>query len=217
MQRTYQFSEVGPTHADAEIFAVLTSVGRRQTFASGAQVLHRGDQPKGFWVIESGRLMACRFGLEGERILYGMLGKGDLIGELACFANVPQQINAIAEGDVDLIWIDLVQVERLLAEEPRFARWLLNAMANKMRSALDRIEGRHSLSARARIARVLTDVSADEGLELGVTQQELADFVGVSRVTVGQVLSQFANSGLIERRYGRIRVINPERLADYSE
>lgn len=216
MQRTYQFSEVGPTHADDAISALLVDAGRKHCFASGAHVLHAGDEGKGFWLILSGQLMACRFGREGERILYAVLGAGDLIGELACFANLSQQMNAIAEGDVELVWIEASQIDELLAKEPDFARWMLNSMAKKLRAALDRIEGDYSLSAKARIARVLVDLAGQEGRDLEITQQQLADFVGVSRVTVGQILSRFAGEGLIERQYGAIAVRNSEGLAKHS-
>lgn len=213
MQRTYHFSKIGPTRAEGDIFAMLVDAGRRQCFDHGTQVLHRGDPPTGFWLIEQGQVMACRFSREGERILYGVLGEGDLIGELACFTGLPQQMNAFAEGATCLVWIALGQIDSLLESEPRFARWLLNAMAHKMRTALDRIEVDSSLSAQARIARVLADLSLEQGPELDITQQQLADFVGVSRVTVGQVLSALESASAVERHYGKIRVVAPTKLA----
>ncbi|WP_341711465.1 Crp/Fnr family transcriptional regulator [Erythrobacter sp.] len=216
MQRTYHFAEMQPTRAEGDIFAALVSIGHRRRFASGTQVLHRGDPGTGFWLIESGHVMACRFGPEGERTLFAVLGPGDLIGELACFAGLTQQVHAITEGEASLVWIDMAQVDRLLADGPHFAKWMLSALANKLRTALDRVEGDHNLPAQARIARVLADVAKREGPELEITQQQLADYVGVSRVTAGQVLARFAADGLVERRYGRLRVIQAEALAGYS-
>lgn len=216
MQRTYQFAEISPTRAEGAIFEALIAAGRRHGFISGAQLIHRGDRAKGFWLIETGHVMACRFGRDGERILYGVLGPGDLIGELACFGGVKQQVNAIAEGDVSAVWLDIAQLDHLLASEPQLARWLLNSFANKLRAALNRIEGDQSLPAEARIARVLADLAVNDGAELDITQQELADHVGVSRVTIGQVLSQFAAEGLITRGYGRITVNDTAGLGQYT-
>ncbi len=216
MQRTYQFAEIGPTRAEGAIFDLLITAGRRHGFADGAQLIHRGDQAKGFWLIATGHVMACRFGREGERILYGVLGPGDLIGELACFGGVTQQVNAIAEGDVEAVWLDIAQMDQLLSAEPQLARWLLNSFANKLRAALNRIEGDHSLPADARIARVLADLAANDGAELDITQQELADHVGVSRVTIGQALARFAAEGLIARGYGKIQVINIGEMTRYA-
>jgi len=216
MQRTYHFLEMQPTRAEGDIFAALVAIGHRRRFASDTQVLHRGDPGTGFWLIESGHVMACRFGPEGERTLFAVLGPGDLVGELACFAGLTQQVHAITEGEASLVWIDMAQVDRLLADGPHFAKWMLGALANKLRSALDRVEGDLHLPAQARIARVLADMAAREGPELEFTQQELADHVGVSRVTAGKVLASLAAQGLVERRYGRLRVTRVEGLAAVS-
>lgn len=195
------------------MLAALIAAGRRKRFASGTQVLHRGDPGTGFWLIESGHVMACRFGSEGERTLFAVLGPGDLIGELACFAGLTQQVHAITEGEAQLVWIEMSQVDRLLGEGPLFAKWLLGTLANKLRLALDRVEGVHNLPARARVARVLADMAANEGPEIKITQQQLSDFVGVSRVTTGQILTELEAESLIERHYGRIKVIDLERIA----
>lgn len=199
------------------MFARLTEIGQRRVFPHGAQVLHRDDPGTGFWLIEHGHVMACRFGQEGERTLFAVLGEGDLVGELACFTGLTQQVHAITEGECKLVWIEMGQVERLLEDSPRFAMWLLGAVSHKLRTALDRVEGINNLSARARVARVLADIAARESQEIAVTQQQLADFVGVSRVTVGQILGRFAAEGLIEQRYGRIRIADLEALAMETE
>lgn len=217
MQRTYHLSDFSQTHAEGDIFAALVAVGRRQRFPGGAQVLHQGDPGNGFWLIEKGHVMACRYGREGERTVFAVLGPGDLVGELACFAGVTQQVHAIVEGEAVLAWIDMTQVDRLLADDPRFARWLLGTLANKLRGALDRVEGDHNLPAQARIARVLANMAANGEVRVDMTQQQLADFVGVSRVTTGQVLARFEAEGLIERGYRNIRVLAPDRLASHGE
>ncbi len=213
MQRTYQFAEFSPTRAEGSVFDKLVAAGRRHGFADNAPLFHRGDKALGFWLIESGHVMACRFGAEGERILYVVMGPGDLIGDLACFGEVTQQVSAIAEGDVSAIWIDRTQLDGLLAGEPALARWLLHSFANKLRSALDRIEGDQSYPAEARIVRVLADLAIHNGVLLELTQQELSDLVGVSRVTTGQVLTRLERMGLIARGYGHITIVDHEALA----
>ena len=217
MQRTYQFTGYEPTRAEGAIYELIAGAGRRRQFGRGAQVMHQGDAGKGFWLIESGELMACRFGARGERIVYAVLGAGDLIGELACFGATAQQIDAIAESDCSLVWLDLRQIDHLLDTEPRFVRWLLVAMADKLRAALDRIEGNQSLGAEARIARALLAVRSSEVRTLALTQQELADLVGVSRVTAGKVLNRLAAEGAIRLGYARIELLDAGVCARFAD
>jgi CRP-like cAMP-binding protein len=213
MQRTYQLSNVAPTRADDDMAALLVREGRRCHFAGGATIQQRGDRLDGFWLVEAGEVTVCRFGVDGGVTVYAVLGPGDLFGELAHFTNVPRQVDVVAEADAVLVRIEAAAIERLLAREPDFARWLLKSLANQLRVALDRIEGDRFLSAEARVARVLVDMVRRDGPALQTTQEALANFVGVSRVTAGQILGRFARSGIITPGYRKIVVTDAARLA----
>lgn len=206
MQRTYQLSEIGPTRVEGELAALLTREGIRHRFTPGQLILQQGDKGDGFWLIEAGTVTACRFDPEGDVTIFGVLGPGELLGELAHFAGVPRQVDVLAECDAVLIRIDAKLVSRLLAEEPDFAMWLLKSLANQLRLAFDRIDSDRRFSAEARLTQVLIDMAARDGLELDVTQQNLADFVGISRVTAGQILGKLAKTDLVRLQYRRVLI-----------
>ena len=46
------------------------------------------------------------------------------------------------------------------------------------------------------------------------TQEDLANYVGVTRVTVNQLLAMLADDGLILVRRGAVRVLDPARLRE---
>jgi CRP-like cAMP-binding protein len=50
-----------------------------------------------------------------------------------------------------------------------------------------------------------------------VTHQQLGDVVGASRETVTKVLGQFQAEGVVQVRHRRVRVLDPDRLADHLE
>lgn len=204
MQRTYQLSEIAPTRAEGAIAALLTQAGRRQHFAAGALIQQRGDAGGGFWLIEQGTVSVCRFGGEGDITVFGIMGAGDLFGEMAHFAGVPRQVDAVADKDVVLVRIDAALIDRLLDTEPNFARWLLKSLGNQLRAALDQIDRDRSLSARARIGLLLLDLARRDGPAIAITQQGLGELLGLSRVTVGQVLGELARAGLVELGYRQI-------------
>lgn len=212
MQRTYQLAEIAPTRADGGMAALLIREGRRCRFAAGAIIQHQGDAADGFWLVETGAVSICRFGSDGTITVYAVVGPGDLFGELAYFTGMPRQVDVLAETDAALIRIDTALIDRLFQQQPDFGRWLLKSLGNQLRIALDRIEGDRSLSAEARVARVLVGMVWRSGPELHTTQEALANLVGVSRVTVGQILGRLARSGVITLGYRRIVVTNLARL-----
>lgn len=208
MQSSYQLSAIGPTRADPALAAVLRGAGQRLTFAPSQLIQQQGDAGDGFWMIESGRVSICRFAPDGGVTTFAVLGSGDLFGELAHFAGTARQVDAVADDAAVLVRVGAAQVDRLLAEQPDFARWLLASLANQLRAALDLIDRDRTLSADARLARLLLDLADREGPLLKVTQQSLADRVGLSRVTIGQVLGRLELAGAVRRHYRQIAVID---------
>lgn len=181
-------------------------------YAAGQVIQQQGDRGGGFWMIESGRVALCRFGAAGGVTVFGVMGAGDLFGELAHFAGTSRQVDAVAEEPAVLVRVSAAQVDRMLAQEPDFARALLTSLAHQLRLALEQIDRDRSLTAEARIARLLLDLVARDGSQLAVTQQSLADRAGVSRVTAGQVLARLEQVGAIRRGYRKIVVADPARL-----
>lgn len=212
MQRTYQFSHISPTRADRAITDLLISVGRRQSYAKGKTIVQRGGPADGFWLIEQGQVTVCRFTASGDVTVFAVLGAGDLLGDLACLSGADRQVDAFAEQDAELIWIENTQLETLLAREPSFVRWLLASLATQLSTALNRIENHINLPAETRLARFLIDLVDRDGPTVSVTQQELADFIGVSRITVGQLVKRMSDKGILQPGYRIITVTDPARL-----
>ena len=50
-----------------------------------------------------------------------------------------------------------------------------------------------------------------DGATVQATQQQLADLLGVSRVTLGAALRELTARGLVETGYGQIRLMPQER------
>ena len=115
MQRTYQLSDIPATRAEGALAARLCREGVRRRFPAGALIQQQGDRDAGLWLVESGTVSLCRFAPDGAVTVYGVLGAGDLFGELAHFAQVPRQVDAVADGDAVLVRIGPALVDRLCA------------------------------------------------------------------------------------------------------
>ncbi len=217
MQRTYQLSEVPPTKADAAMAELLRRHAQARRFGGGSIIQQRGDSVEGFWLVESGSISICRFGLDGAVTIFGVLGSGDLYGELAHFGGMLRQVDVVAEEDSVLLWVDTPLIDRLMVQEPAFARWLLKSMANQLRIALERIHRDHGRTARARLAHLLHDLCRRNGPTLTMSQQELADHLGMSRVSVGQIVGQLVDEGIIQTGYRQIILSDAAGLEKYIE
>jgi CRP-like cAMP-binding protein len=109
-----------------------------KTFKPGEFIFRTGDDAKGeaFMVHEGKVEIRGQFG--GEDRVLRVLGKGDLLGELALFRNAPRSANAVAAGPVTLLLIPSNRLEHLVRSNPALALALIKQLAKFMIEAEDR-------------------------------------------------------------------------------
>lgn len=109
-----------------------------KTFKPGEFIFREGDDAKGeaFMVHEGKVEIRRQFG--GEDRLLRVLGKGDLLGDLALFRNAPRSANAVAAGPVTLLLIPSNRLEHLVRSNPALALALIKQLAARMLEAEDK-------------------------------------------------------------------------------
>jgi len=109
-----------------------------RTFKPGDFIFREGDSANGeaFMVHEGKVEIRRRFGDE-HRVLR-VIGKGDLLGELALFRNAPRSADAVAAEPVTLMLIPANRLEHLVRSNPALALALIRQLATRMLEAEDR-------------------------------------------------------------------------------
>ena len=89
-------------------------------------------------------------------------------------------------------------------------------MALTVQHAFNLIEASRNLSVPQRLAQALLQLSGnqDDGAEITATQQDLADLVGVSRVSLGKALTGLQEAGMVEPGYGQVTIRDGMALRD---
>ena len=111
--------------------------------------------------------------------------------------------------------IDEQTLTNLFAKHPKLAFELLEILSNRIRLLSSQLDSMTFLQADARIARLLLQSEKDG--RVGLTHEEIAAAVGVSRVTVSKTLGKFSANGDISTAYRKIIIKNRERLEEMSE
>ena len=194
----------------------LLARGQARSFEKGQIIQQRGDAAKEFWYIERGSVQIGRYGIDGRLTLFALLGAGDTFGELAFLGEFRRTVDAIAGSDCTLIRIGDSELQSLMQSDPAVTRLLLKTMALTVQEAFDLIESSRNLSVPQRLAQTLLRHCGDqgEGTEIIVTQQDLADLIGVSRVSLGKALTKLHMAGLIEPGYGFVTIRDDAGLRD---
>ncbi|WP_160752105.1 Crp/Fnr family transcriptional regulator [Qipengyuania algicida] len=196
----------------------LTRNAVRREFSDGQMIQHHGEMADGFWLIEEGSVIVGQFLPDGDFRAVAVLGPGDSYGELAIFAGRPRIVDAISRGESRLRLIKGRIFLDALGNYPQSMRALLGAMSVQLQELLALIAGLRQGTNPARIAGLLANMAGEESgtASIAVTQQELADLLGVTRATANAALRELERLALIKRGYGSVTISDRARLVQFA-
>jgi CRP/FNR family transcriptional regulator len=201
--------------ADAEV-AQLADRMRMRTFKRGESLFRKDDPGMHLYVVLSGAVKIALPGEFGQEALVSIMRTGDFLGELALFDGSPRSASATALEDTRAALLARDDFLAFLEAHPAAVRVVLDALAKTIRRLSDRVEDLIFLDVPSRVAKYLLDLAQADGtakLELTLTQDELAAFIGASRVSVNRVLGDLERREIIAIRRRHIVILDPERLA----
>ena len=183
-------------------------------------LLRAGAAPAALHFVLSGRVRVTRRASDGSSVLH-FEDAGGVLGEIPVFGGGPYPATATAAEPVQCAVLPAAEVERLLREEPEFARFALRRLATRARVVLERLDELSSYTVTARLARhVLATASAAASREiaLGMSQEALADRLGTAREVLVRSLRALCDAGAL-RRVGRSRfvVTDAARLREMAQ
>lgn len=222
LRDTHAFSP----YSDEEIDFIQGILAHQVNVKAGTIFLHEGDDGKQLYTVLSG--WAFRYGSlsDGRHQIFNFLLPGDFIGLQHQLEEASQHgIEALTDLTLcvfprDGIW-DLyrthpalgLDITRLCAHEERIVD--ANLLSVGRRSATERI-AMLLIHLYKRAERV--GLAGPDNLDFPLTQQHIADALGLSLVHTNKTLKRLQKSGFFTLAEGRLKLVNPAamaRLADY--
>jgi CRP/FNR family transcriptional regulator len=199
--------------------AELRADGQRIKYSNGQIVQHRGDTPKNFFLIEKGQVKLGQYDEFGDMKALIMLGVGDSFGEMACLGNFPRISDAEAVGETELLSISEKKFSSVLLESPTVSREVMRVLSRQLQEAMDNLIVYRKLPAPLRLVRSLLLLcdSRTAPVTLSIRHQELAELVGVSRMSIAKTLELLEQLKLIKRGYREIVVTDTDGLKGWMK
>jgi CRP-like cAMP-binding protein len=205
---------------DDEAAAELSATMGTLKLGRGEILFHEGETADRLYVVVTGKIKLGRTGAAGRDNLMGVLGPGQMFGELSVFDPGPRSTTATAVTDCELRVLERDELNRWLAGRPQVAQGLLGQLAGRLRRANDTTADLVFSDVPGRVAKALLDLAArfgdhqDDGIHVhhDLTQEELAQLVGASRETVNKALADFASRGWIRLEPRSVTLIDSARI-----
>ena len=188
---------------------------RVRAFKRAETIFHKDDTATHLYLVLEGAVKIALPGEFGQEALVALMRPGEFFGELALFDQAPRSASAVAHEDTRAALLARDDFLQFLEANPHAVRVVLEALARTIRRLSDRVEDLIFLDVPSRVAKYLLDLAQLQGgdkPELTLTQDELAAFIGASRVSVNRVLGDLERRSLIAVRRRRIVLLDPEAL-----
>ena len=198
--------------SDAERSELITHL-RPRHFSRDEVVFHRDDAGGQLYVILSGSVKVAIPDEEGHEIVVAVERDGAVFGELALFDDAPRSATVTALDETQVVTLAREDFLRVLERSPRATREILRFLARTVRRASGRIEDLVFLDVPRRVAKCLLDLAtAHQRDDIDLTQDDLASFVGATRVSVNRALADLEAQGAIAVGRRHIAVKDPAVL-----
>jgi len=189
--------------------------GQRHKYRRREVVFREGDIGDSVHLIERGHVIVRGDRPPAETLTLAVLGPGDYFGDVAVLS-IDGRRSAGVETLEECVTLAVAGTDFLALRDqyPEIRRVMTESLSRMCRRLVERLlDGRH-VDASGRVLRQLVHLDQLFDGPIVFTQEDLANYVGVTRVTVNQILGTLSDEGLLELRRGSVRIVDANRLRD---
>jgi CRP/FNR family transcriptional regulator, nitrogen fixation regulation protein len=181
-----------------DALVALERIGTRRSFRRDDEIYAESDASASWYRVISGTVRICKLLPDGRRHIAEFCLAGDYFG---LDSGAERVFSAEAVGEVVLIRYPLRATERLIDENPQLAKRICEITLRDLVHAQSRMFLLGRMTATERVASFLLDTSekldARWMLDLPMSRNDIADYLGLRIETVCRTLTAFKRAGTI--------------------
>jgi len=200
----------------------IAALALRRLCEEGSVIFLQGDPGDSLCGVVSGRVRISTSRPGGKEIFLNVIGPGETFGEIALLDGMKRTATATAIGRTELTIIPRDAFLVLLRAEPQLALHVIQLLCRRVRWTAELMEDSALLSLAPRLAKRLLSLARQQGRDtadgtvLTLSQEELAQFLGLSRQVVNQYLQSWKNKGWIRLGRGKLVICQKRALQGLS-
>lgn len=210
-------SQIADVLAHSPVFAPL---GQRERLELAARmhskhfqrnevIFHRDDSAGHVYLIASGTVKVSVPEEGGQEVVIALHRGGDVFGEISLFDDGPRSATVTALTETTAFALANRDFMDVLRGSPDAMRQLLALLATRIRRSTGHIEDLVFLDLPGRVAKLLLDQGELFGSNIvSLTQEDLASFVGATRVAVNRVLVDLERRGAVKLGRGQVEILD---------
>jgi CRP-like cAMP-binding protein len=201
-------------HTIDRVRAMMRITRRRR----GEWIYMLGDPSHSIYFLQEGRMKIGALTEDGGEVLLGIVGPGEIFGDVGAIQGTLRTSSAQALDDSLLCELRRKDFESLLTAHPEISLQLLKSLSARLSRAEAQVLSLVGKDISTRVREALIDLidfdsnSERKTIRIRITQQDLANLIGASRQKTWEALKELQDSGVLVLSYGSILVTAPQEL-----
>lgn len=191
-------------------------------FKKGDVIAKQGTFATHLMFIKSGLVKLFREGDTGQNgLIINIFTSGNIIGLSSLYGDSTFNYTVAAIEDSTLCLIEINTIRKLIPTNGEFAVAVITKLSKNNLLAYDLLYNITHKQLNGRMATALLflakDVYHSIRFKLSLSRKDLAEFTGMSVMSVVRVIKEFKETGVINNDNGTIEILDIERLKRISE
>ncbi len=206
----------------AEELTTLEQRSRFHQFRGGEVIFREGEAAQTLFCIFRGKVKLIKGNPHQRERIVAFAGNGEVIG-LRCLLGFQKfDKTAIALEPTTGYFLNKSDLLCLVRKHPDLIIKLMKQIIYHLEAIDERIVEVTSKKMAQRLAETILylqsafGVDADGNINIRLGRKDLANFIHSNRYTVYRLLAEFRNKGIIEFDRKRLKILDPEKLAEIA-
>jgi len=196
---------------------ILSKINHQlRSYSSGTMIYQSGDECNNLMTVIDGSVKGEMTDFSSKIIKIEDIETPRHIAAAFIFgANNKYPVNVVANSDVKILFIPKESFLILLQTNQIILSNYLDIISNRTQFLSNKIRFLSFKTIKSKIAHFILDLSKRQNnnfIILPKTQKELAEFFGVTRPSLGRIIGELENDGIIIAKGKKIEILNKERL-----
>ena len=206
-----------------ELLKIVNTINHKE-YAKGDVVFTEGNVANTLFFINEGKIKLYKYTKDGKEQILHVLSEGDFFGELELIKPSKYGFNSKAIIDSKICTLTKDEMKEIMMKNPEIGIKVLETVGERLSKVESLVKNLATNDVDSRMAYLLTDLMEKYGenieknisIELPLSREEMANFIGVTRETISRKLKKFEDEKLIKIVGTKIIIIlDEEGLKDY--
>src|SRR4051812_39199175 len=196
----------------------IAACARPKAFARDESLFIQGQPARCLVLVRTGSVKITQISSGGSEVILWMYGRGNVLGVLSdpkgdCHPSTARAM----EATTALVW-DCETLQHLVNICPLIRQNLSQILMSRLNELEERFREVATEKVPRRLALALMRLSkhvgkkVQEGVEVSMSREELAQMTGTTLFTISRILSEWARQDVVESRRESVLLRDPRRL-----